>query len=42
MKQLALVTAISFSVGGHAQEAAVTVTATRVERPSLDIPNARL
>lgn len=38
MKRLVLGTALSLSLGAHAQDAAVTVTATRVERPSLDIP----
>ena len=38
MKPLLLAAALSLSLGAHAQDAAVTVTATRVERPSLDIP----
>jgi iron complex outermembrane receptor protein len=38
MKQIILGAALSLALAAHAQDASVTVTATRVERPSLDIP----
>jgi len=38
MKRLVLATALVAMPGAYAQDGSVTVTATRVERPSLDVP----